>query len=58
MLIALGGGVFIGFTLMMFAAIDVDAEWLAQSWMLPCGTAGAVIVDAWLVVHLRPRLVQ
>ena len=26
-LIAMGGGVLIGFTLMMFAAIDVDAEW-------------------------------
>ena len=48
-LIAMGGGVLIGFTLMMFAAIDVDAEWLAQSWMIPCGAAGAVIVSSWLV---------
>ncbi len=48
-LIAMGGGVLIGFTLMMFAAIDVDAEWLAQSWMIPCGAAGAVIVGSWLV---------
>ena len=48
-LIAMGGGVLIGFTLMMFAAIDVDAEWLAQSWLIPCGAAGAVMVGSWLV---------
>ena len=48
-LIAMGGGVLIGFTLMMFAAIDVDADWLAQSWMIPCGAAGAVMVGSGLV---------
>ena len=48
-LIALGGGVLTLFTGMMFAAIDVDVEWLAQAWLLPCGAMGAVIVDAWLV---------
>lgn len=48
-LIALGGGVFTGFTLMMFRAIGTNAEWLAQGWLIPCGAAGAVIVGSWLV---------
>ena len=48
-LMALGGGVFIGFTLMMFSAIEMNAEWLAQGWLIPCGAAGAVIIGSWLV---------
>jgi hypothetical protein len=48
-LIALGGGVLTGFTMMMFAAIDMNAEWLAQGWIVPCGAMGAVIVGSWLV---------
>jgi hypothetical protein len=48
-LIALGGGVLTGFTLMMFDAIGVDAEWLAEGWLLPCGAMGAVLVASWLV---------
>jgi hypothetical protein len=48
-LIALGGGVLTGFTLMMFQAIDKNAEWLAQGWIVPCGAAGALIVASWLV---------
>jgi hypothetical protein len=48
-LIALGGAVFTGFTMMMFKAIGVDAEWLAQGWIIPCGAVGAVIVASWLV---------
>ncbi|HET7731963.1 MAG TPA: permease prefix domain 1-containing protein [Usitatibacter sp.] len=48
-LIALGGGVLVGFTLGMFHAIGVNAEPLVQGWLLPCGMAGAVIVGAWLV---------
>jgi hypothetical protein len=48
-LIALGGGVLTAFTLMMFAAIGMDAEWFAQGWLIPCGAAGAVIVGSWLV---------
>ena len=39
-LIALGGVVFTGFTMMMFRAIDMNAEWLAQRWLIPCGAAG------------------
>jgi hypothetical protein len=48
-LIALGGGVFTAFTMMMFEAIGLHAEWLAQGWLVPCGAAGAVIVGSWLV---------
>ncbi len=48
-LIALGGGVFTGFTMMMFSAIEMDAEWLAEGWLIPCGAMGAVIIGSWLV---------
>ena len=48
-LIALGGGVLTAFTLMMFRAIGMNAEWLAQGWLVPCGAMGAVIVASWLV---------
>ena len=48
-LIALGGGVLTGFTLMMFRAIDLDATWLAQGWLIPCGAMGALIIGSWLV---------
>jgi hypothetical protein len=48
-LIALGGGVLTGFTLMMFKAIEMNAQWLAQGWLIPCGAMGAVIIGSWLV---------
>ena len=48
-LIALGSGVLTGFTLFMFRVIGLDAEWLAQGWLLPCGAMGAVLIGAWLV---------
>lgn len=48
-LIALGGGVFTGFTAMIFTSIGVDPESFIQSWLIPCGAMGAVIVAAWLV---------
>jgi hypothetical protein len=48
-LIALGGGVLIGFTLFLFEAIGLDAEALVGEWIMPCGAAGAVLVAAWLV---------
>ncbi len=48
-LIALGGGVLTGFTMMMFDAIGMNAEWLAQGWLIPCGAMGAVIIGSWLV---------
>jgi type II secretory pathway component PulM len=48
-LIALGGGVLIGFTMMMFNSIGLNAAWLAAGWILPCGATGAVIIGSWLV---------
>jgi hypothetical protein len=48
-LIALGGGVLIGLTFVLFGAIGVDVEPLVQSWILPCGIAGAAVVATWLV---------
>jgi hypothetical protein len=48
-LIALGGGVFTAFTMMIFNAIGVNADWLAERWLIPCGAAGAFIVGSWLV---------
>jgi hypothetical protein len=48
-LIALGGGVLMGFTMMIFEAIGVDPETFVGSWILPCGVVGAVLISAWLV---------
>jgi hypothetical protein len=48
-LIALGGGVLTAFLMMMFKTIGIDAEWFIQSWLIPCGAAGAVLVASWLV---------
>lgn len=48
-LIALGGGVFRAFTVMMFQAIGIVPEWFVAGWLIPCGGTGAVIVAAWLV---------
>jgi len=52
-LIALGGGVLMAMTAGVFGAIGVDVEWLIESWIVPCGAMGAVIVAAWLVVTRR-----
>ncbi|MEQ1911291.1 MAG: permease prefix domain 1-containing protein [Vicinamibacterales bacterium] len=48
-LMALGGGVLIAFTMMMFTAIDMKADWFAFGWLLPCGAVGAIIIGSWLV---------
>jgi hypothetical protein len=48
-LIALGGGVLTGFTVMMFTAIGMNPEWFIGGWLIPCGAAGAVIIGSWLV---------
>jgi hypothetical protein len=48
-LIALGGGVLTAFTIMMFEAIGLKADWIAQQWLIPCGAMGAVVVGSWLV---------
>lgn len=48
-LIALGGGVLTGFTAMIFSAIGIDLEPAFESWLLPCGAMGAVLIASWLV---------
>jgi hypothetical protein len=48
-LIALGGAVLTGFMAMLFQAIGIDIEPFFESWLLPCGAAGAVLVASWLV---------
>jgi hypothetical protein len=48
-LLALGGGVFIMFTVLMFNAIGINPESLVATWLLPCGIAGALLVGSWLV---------
>ncbi|UCF04885.1 MAG: hypothetical protein JSV33_13320 [bacterium] len=48
-LIALGGGVLVGFTMFIFDAIGFSVEWAVQAWVLPCGIVGAVLISAWLV---------
>jgi hypothetical protein len=48
-LIALGGGVLTAFMVVLFESIGIDAESFIESWLLPCGAAGAVLVAAWLV---------
>ena len=48
-LIALGGGVLTAFMVMIFQSIRIDVEPFFQSWLLPCGAAGAVVVASWLV---------
>jgi len=48
-LIAFGGGVLTGTLLLLFKSIGVNAEPFVQSWLIPCGAAGAVVVASWLV---------
>ncbi|HET7480368.1 MAG TPA: permease prefix domain 1-containing protein [Rubrobacteraceae bacterium] len=48
-LIALGGGVLTAFMAMIFQSIGIDVEPFFESWLLPCGAIGAVVVASWLV---------
>ncbi|MFG1691564.1 permease prefix domain 1-containing protein [Gemmatimonadota bacterium] len=48
-LIALGGGVLMGMTVLLFSAAGFDPEPLLNEWILPCGIVGAVIIAGWLV---------
>ena len=48
-LIALGGGVLCAFTALTFKSIGIDIGPFFESWLLPCGAAGAVVVASWLV---------
>jgi hypothetical protein len=48
-LVAFGGVVLVALTLGVFEAIEIDVAPVVQSWVLPCGAMGAVVVVAWLV---------
>ena len=48
-LIALGGGLLTAFMAVTFEAIGIDIEPFFESWLLPCGAAGGVLVASWLV---------
>lgn len=48
-LMAMGGGVLTGFTILLFSLIGLDLELFAARWILPCGAMGAVLIAAWLV---------
>jgi hypothetical protein len=47
-LIALGGGVLAGFMALIFQVIGANIEPFIESWLLPCGAAGAVVIASWL----------
>ena len=47
-LIALGGLVLSAVTLTLFGRIGVDTDRLWGAWVLPCGTAGALVLASWL----------
>ena len=53
-LFALGGGVLVGLTAALLAAVGIDVEPLFE-WVLPAGAAGAVVIAGWLV-ETRPRI--
>lgn len=48
-LIALGGAVLVGLTLLVLTPISPEAPDAVGKWVVPSGAAGAVIVAAWLV---------
>ena len=39
----------IGLTFALFRAIGIDVEPQVESWILPCGIAGAAVIATWLV---------
>ena len=55
-LIALGGGVLILLTAVIFESIGVNPEVFLSEWLLPCGVGGAVIISAWLVESKQQAL--
>jgi hypothetical protein len=48
-LIALGGGVLMASMAIIFQSIGIDVEPFFESWLVPCGAVGAVVVASWLV---------
>ena len=48
-LIGFGGGVLMACTEAVFKAIGIEVDAFLQTWVLPCGIVGAVLVAGWLV---------
>lgn len=48
-LIALGSAVIMAIMVQIFHTIAIDIEPFFESWILPCGIVGAVIIASWLV---------
>jgi hypothetical protein len=48
-LIALGGGVLTAFMALIFQAAGIDIGTFFESWLLPCGAVGAIVIASWLV---------
>jgi hypothetical protein len=48
-LMGLGGGVLMAFTVAIFNAIGIDQGDFVGGWLLPCGFMAAVVVAGWLV---------
>lgn len=48
-LLAFGGGILTAFMALIFGTIEIDIEPFFESWLLPCGATGAVIIASWLV---------
>jgi len=48
-LIALGGVFLTAFTATIFKSIGVNIAPFLESWLVPCGAAGAVLIASWLV---------
>ena len=48
-LIALGGAVLLASMRIIFQSIGIDVEPFFESWLLPCGAVGALMVASWLV---------
>lgn len=48
-LIALGGGVLMAITMLLFEAAGLNAQPVVVAWLIPCGIAGAVVIAGWLV---------
>lgn len=55
-LIALGGGVLMGLTIVILEPMGVSEDWVF-AWVMPSGAAGAVIVAAWLV-ESKQRVIE
>ena len=56
-LIALGGGVLVGLTVLILEPVGTDLAETVVEWVVPSGAAGAVIVAAWLV-EAKQRVVE